>query len=421
MNSTIAAPYPQAPGMAHLRRSSSTIGSFATALSSLPSPEVDIELGHLSSQPPTVTTPVPSSVPQLSPPLSQAHTDTHDVESCVMRAFNADDIEYGPKTLEDTLWGDNAVQRAINFYRYVQMKTIPLLWSVLKNTLLMAFYGYVLIWLVDLRDNWRRLQPEDLESRERWIIWLCLVDGCYWIMTLYKTIRGIRRLNGAPFEKHTFLDVGEDFDPFMPGKADAYIYVVLSSGAVAVHMACAVGILIWVKDWMTGGPATGNPQHDIIVGWFFFIVLMGHLLTTLTSSTVHLRYGARWDKAPRRDPRSLTPGDGDDHILPLCDLDQHGLHHHEAQHHGPSPFGNRVNGFGATHDVHPQGHNGIDIWAGIPRGRLRSHSVSGDSISSDFSLGTMATQNTCNMTPYASWRWEGKMKLHVTDPSLYLL
>ncbi|CCC12711.1 hypothetical protein SMACR_05671 [Sordaria macrospora] len=429
MNSTIVPFYPQAPGRTYLRRSSLTIDSFATALSSLSPIEDDIELRQLTSDVPTVPTPDPSLTPQLSSLLHETNNDTPDFGSCIIGAFNADDIEYGPKTLEDFLRGNNAVQRAINFYRYVQMKTFPLCLSVLKNTLSMVFYGYLLIWFVDLRDHWRKLQLEDLKSREGWIVWLCLVDGSYWIMTLYKWIRGIRRLNGAPIEKHTFLDVGEDFDPFMPGKADAFDYVLLSSFAVAVHLSCAIRILLWVKDWMAGGPATGNPQKDIIVGWLYFALLMGHLFTTLTSSVVHLRYGARWDNAPSRDPRSITPRDDDDHALPLYELDGlHQPHDHQARglystheaHPGNSPYGNHVNGFGSTHDLHHQEHNGIDIWEGIPRGHLWSHSVSGNSVSSYFSIGTIATQNTYDMSPYASWRWEGKMKLHVTDPSLYL-
>ncbi|KAK1774003.1 hypothetical protein QBC45DRAFT_455078 [Copromyces sp. CBS 386.78] len=430
MNPTIAPPYPQAPGRTYLRRSASTIASFATALSSLTPTEDDTELSRLSSEVPPVPTPDPSPTLLLYSPPPESHNDTQDIDSFIMRAFNADDIEYGPKTLEDFLRGNNAVQSAINFYRYVQMKTFPLLLSVLKNTLSMAFYGYILIWCVELRDSWRKLQLEDLETREGWMIWLSLVNGSYWIITLYKFIRGIRRLHGAPIEKHTFLDVGEAFDPFMPGKADASDYFLLSSVAVTIHVSCAIGIALWVKDWMAGGPGTGNPQKDIIVGWLYFALLMGHLLKTLICSTVHLRYGARWDKAPSRDPRSLTPGDDDDHLLPLYELDTHGLHQphdnhvqghystQEAHHHGHNAYDNHIHGFGSTHDVHDQGHN--DIWEGIPRGRSRSYSVSGDSLSSHFSMGTMATQNTIDMTPYATWRWVGKLKIHLTDPSLYL-
>ncbi|KAJ4400237.1 hypothetical protein N0V85_005805 [Neurospora sp. IMI 360204] len=256
MASTIDPPYPQAPSRTYLRRSSSTIASFATALSFLPPPtEGDISLRRLSSSDaPTVPTPDPS----------ETHTETQGADSFIMRAFNADDIEYGPKTLDDFLRGENAVQRAINFYRYVQMKKSSLWLSVIKATLSMALYGYVLIWLVELRDIWRKLDPEDLKSCEGWFIWLSVINGMFFIMTLYRFIRAISRLHGAPYEKHTFLDVGEAFDPFMPGKADVYIYFLLSSAAVITHVAGSVGILLWVKDWMAGGPATSNPKKDII-------------------------------------------------------------------------------------------------------------------------------------------------------------
>lgn len=342
-----------------------------------------------------------------------------------MRAFNADDIEYGPKTLEDFLRGENAVQRAINFNRYVQMKKSSLWLSVIKATLSMALYGYALIWFVELRDMWRKLDPEDLKSREGWFIWLSVINGMFFIMTLYRFIRAISRLHGAPYEKHTFLDVGEAFDPFMPGKADVYIYFLFSSAAVIAHVASSIGIALWVKDWMAGGPATSNPKKDIIVGAFYFCLLMGHLVKTLTCSTVHIRYGARWDKAPSRDPRSLVPADNEDHLLPLYELGGfhqphdnhvHGLcSTHDVHYHGHYPQDNHVHGFCSAHDVHHHGHHAIDIWEGIPRGRSRSYSVS-----SDLSEGTMDTWMTIDMSIYAQWRWVGKLKIHLTDPSLYL-
>lgn len=341
-------------------------------------------------------------------------------------AFNADDIEYGPKTLDDFLRGDNPIQRAINFYRYVQMKKFSLCLSVIKATLSMALYGYAMIWFVELRDVWRKLDLEDHESREGWFVWLYIINAFFFIVTLYRFIRAISRLHGAPYEKHTFLDVGEAFDPFIPGRTNVYIYFIFSSAAVIAHVSSSIGIALWVKDWMAGGPATTNPHQDIIVGCIYFTLLMGHLVKTLTCCTVHIRYGARWDKAPGRDPRSLVPDDVDDHLLPLYGLDEfhhpHGGHSHEfysaheAHHHGHHLHNNYAHGIYSTHDVHHHEYKDIDIWEGIPRGRTRSFSVS-----SDLSVGTADTWMTIQSSNmYATWRWVGMLKIHLTDPSLYL-
>ncbi|KAK3496237.1 hypothetical protein B0T13DRAFT_495618 [Neurospora crassa] len=207
MNSTIVSPYPQTPSRTYLRHSTSTIGSFATALSYLTPTDDDISLRRSSSSDiPTVPAPDHSltAPPSSSPP--ERDTDTQGADSFILMAFNADDIEYGPKTLDDFLRGDNPVQRAINFYRYVQMKKFPLCLSVVKATLSMALYGYAMIWFVELRDVWRKLDLDDHESREGWFVWLYLINAFFFIVTLYRFIRAISRLHGAPYEKHTFLD-----------------------------------------------------------------------------------------------------------------------------------------------------------------------------------------------------------------------
>ncbi|KAK3400749.1 hypothetical protein B0T20DRAFT_347708 [Sordaria brevicollis] len=212
MNSSIDSPYPQAPRRTYLRRSSSTIGSFATALSSLTPPtEDDIPLRELSRQNvPKVTTPHPSPTPQPSPLPFEIHNDAQDpvLHTFIMRAsgLNADDIEYGPKTLDDYLRGDNAVQRTINLCRYVQMEKLPLTLSLFKNIAVMALYSYALIWFLDLRDTWRKLKLEDYESRNHWFMFLTLYDASLLIITVYKAIRNVSRLQGASYEKHTFLD-----------------------------------------------------------------------------------------------------------------------------------------------------------------------------------------------------------------------
>ncbi|EAA29518.2 hypothetical protein GE21DRAFT_9944 [Neurospora crassa] len=265
MNSTIVSPYPQTPSRTYLRRSTSTIGSFATALSYLTPTDDDISLRRSSSSDiPTVPAPDHSLTAPPSSPPSETDTDTQGVDSFILMAFNADDIEYGPKTLDDFLRGDNPVQRAINFYRYVQMKKFPLCLSVVKATLSMALYGYAMIWFVELRDVWRKLDLDDHESREGWFVWLYLINAFFFIVTLYRFIRAISRLHGAPYEKHTFLDVGEAFDPFIPGRTNVYIYFIFSSAAVIAHVSSSIGIALWVKDWMAGGPATTNPHRDII-------------------------------------------------------------------------------------------------------------------------------------------------------------
>ncbi|EGO55247.1 hypothetical protein NEUTE1DRAFT_102688 [Neurospora tetrasperma FGSC 2508] len=207
MNSTMVSPYPQTPSRTYLRRSTSTIGSFATALSYLTPTEDDISLRRSSSSDiPTVPAPDHSLTSPPSCPPSETDTDTQGVISFILMAFNADDIEYGPKTLDDFLRGDNPVQRAINFYRYVQMKKFSLCLSVIKATLSMALYGYAMIWFVELRDVWRKLDLEDHESREGWFVWLHLINAFFFIVTVYRFIRAISRLHGAPYEKHTFLD-----------------------------------------------------------------------------------------------------------------------------------------------------------------------------------------------------------------------
>lgn len=438
MNSATDSPCLQAPRRTYLRRSSSTIASFTTALSSLTPPtKDDISLRQLSPDVPKVTSPEPSLTPQLFSPPSETHNDAQDpvLHSFIMRAsgLSADDVEYGPKTLDDFLRGDNAVQRTINFCRYVQMKKLPLSLSLIKNILVIALYSYTLIWFLDLRDTWRKLKLEDYDSRNHWFIFLTFFNGSLLIITVYKAIRNVSRLQGAPYEKHTFLDVGEAFDPFKPGKADVYQYFLLSAAAVTVHLTAAIRIALWVKEWMAGGSTTSNPSGDIVVGWLYFVLLMGHAINTLTCVTVHLRYGARWDKAPTRDPRSLTRRDeGDGHLLPLHELD--GFHqacdnyrhgdsstrdvdhdgYHPRDHHGPC--------FCSACEVpHPHEYRDVDIWEGIPRGRSRSYSVLEDSSSSDSSVGTMDTQMTIDIGVYAEWRWAGKLKIHLTNPSLYLL